>query len=94
MTGTSTLTILLNPPKGFRGKVHFIIGINDEMIGEGYANETIEVQVPAEVIDVSVLVRNEGINSLQGITTLDATGNLSLKIKYGLFSKKAELVLN
>ncbi|MCQ2079393.1 MAG: hypothetical protein MJZ38_04980 [archaeon] len=94
MTETSTLTILLNPPKGFRGRIHFMIGINDEMIGEGYANETIQVTVPAGVNEVSVLVRNEGTNSMQGSTVLDASRDLSLKIKYGLFSKKAELVLN
>ena len=36
---TATVTVFCNPPAGFRGKVHFMIGINDEVIGEGYAGE-------------------------------------------------------
>ncbi|MBO4502154.1 MAG: hypothetical protein J5707_00645, partial [Candidatus Methanomethylophilus sp.] len=61
---TATLTVLCNPPTGFRGKVHFMIGIKDEVIGEGYAGETIAAQVPLGRHDITVLVRNEGLNSM------------------------------
>ena len=30
---TATVTVFCNPPAGFRGKVHFMIGINDERTG-------------------------------------------------------------
>lgn len=91
---TATLTILCNPPTGFRGKVHFMIGINDETIGEGYAGETIVAQVPKGRHDVTVLVRNEGLNSMTGTTSMVIEGDLSLRIKYALFGKRAILVLN
>ena len=65
---TATITVFCNPPAGFRGKVNFMIGINDEVVCEGYAGETISAQVPKGRHDVTVLVRNEDLNSMTGTT--------------------------
>ena len=89
---TATVTVFCNPPAGVRGKVHFMIGINDEVIGEGYAGETIVAQVPVGKQDVTILVRNEGLNAMNGVSSLNITGDVSLKVKYALFGKKASLV--
>lgn len=89
---TATVTVFCNPPAGFRGKVHFMIGIRDEVIGEGYAGETIVAQVPKGRHEVTILVRNEGLNSMNGVSALDIEDDVSLKVKYALFGKKASLV--
>jgi hypothetical protein len=36
---TATVTVFCNPPAGFRGKVHFMIGINDERTGRARTGE-------------------------------------------------------
>lgn len=89
---TATVTVFCNPPAGFRGKIHFMIGINDEVIGEGYAGETIVAQVPLGRQDITVLVRNEGLNAMNGVSSIVIEGDVSLKVKYALFGKKASLV--
>ena len=86
------LTVYCNPPAGFRGKVHFMIGIKDEIIGEGYAGETIAAEVPKGEHDITILVRNEGLNSMTGVSTISVDGDVCLKVKYALFGKKATLV--
>ncbi len=91
---TATLTILCNPPKGFRGKVHFMFGINDETIAEGYANDLLTAEVPKGRHDITVLVRNEDLTSMNGVTSLLVEGDVSLRIRYALFGRKAVLVLN
>jgi hypothetical protein len=90
--GQTTVAAIKLSQSEYRGKVHFMIGINDEVIGEGYAGETIVAQVPVGKHDVTILVRNEGLNAMNGVSSLNITGDVSLKVKYALFGKKASLV--
>lgn len=91
---TATISILCNPPKGFRGDIEFIIGHNDEIIGKGRVDETIDITLPLGKYNLLALVKNEGLNSLSDTTLIELNGNLSLKFKYHFFSKRANLVLN
>ncbi len=93
MTDTAKITITCNPPKGFRGKTEFIFGINDEKVGGGYSGDTVTIELPKGQYEILVLVRDEALNSLTGTTPIDACCDLSFKVKYHRFVKKAALEL-
>ena len=93
MTKTAILRIECNPPKRFGSGSDFIFGIKDEMLARGEAGETVTMEVPLGVQEITVLVRNTGIDSLNGVTRVDVDGDMSFRIRYGLFSKSAKLVL-
>ena len=86
------LTIECNPPKRF-GSSTFIFGIKDEMLAEGRSGETVHMHVPYGVQDITVLVRNSGIDSMSGVTQVEVSGDMSFRIKYGLLNKTAKLAL-
>lgn len=90
---TAKITIRLNPPKGLKeGTV--MIGIGDEKICEGTVNETVTLELPYGYRELLVLVRNRGIDSWSSVTPVEIRGDMSLKIKYSLFSRSAKLVFD
>ena len=93
MAETAILTIECNPPKRFGSSSTFIFGIKDEMLTEGRAGETVYMHVPYGVQDITVLVRNSGIDSMTGVTQVEVSDDMSFRIKYGLFNKTAKLAL-
>jgi len=94
MAETAILTIECNPPKRFGSSSStFIFGIKDEMLAEGRAGETVYMHVPYGVQDITVLVRNSGIDSMTGVTQVEVSDDMSFRIKYGLLNKTAKLAL-
>ncbi len=89
---TVRVKFLCNPPAGFRGKINFMFAIDDETIAEGYAGDEPEADLPKGAAEIQVLVRNEGLNSMSGSTRLFLDADVTLRIKYALFGKKAMLV--
>lgn len=90
---TARISILCNAPKGMRGELKFIFGINDEKIGEGKADEIVELEVPAGVQDLLVMVTNGPMNCISDTTRIEAADGRKFKIKYSLFTKRAMLAL-
>lgn len=88
------ITVRCNPPKGYRGDIRFIFGINDENIGEGAPGDEVRLTMPAGVQNVLVLVTNGSLNSLTGETRLEIKDGLRLRCKYSLFTKKATLMID
>ena len=93
MADDAILTIECNPPHRFGADCTFIFGIKDEMLAECKAGEIVYMHVPFGLQDITVLVRNPGIDSLSGVTQVDVSDDMSFRIKYGLFNKSAKLVL-
>lgn len=92
MDGNATITIFLNPPRLYGGEVHFTIGINDEKIAEGKANETVSLRLPEGRMKIQVLVENGSTASFTGITEVEVRDGQSLKIRYGILSRTTKLV--
>lgn len=93
MGDTAILTIECNPPKRFGSDCSFIFGIDDEMLAEGRAGETVYMHVPFGLQDITVLVRNSGIDSMTGVTQVQVNDDMSFRIRYGLLNKTAKLSL-
>ena len=94
MGNTAFLNIRCNPPKRFAGRVHFIVGIDDEQLGEGYSGDIISIEVPLGRQKVLILVRDGGIDSMSGTTDIEVSEDMNLKVKYALLSKSARLVID
>lgn len=88
----AVIRVQCNPPAGFRGSVHFMLGIRDETVAEGHAGETLTFELEPGSYEIQILVRNEGLNSMSGTSVIDAEGELDMRFKYALFGKRAILV--
>lgn len=91
--GTAEISVYCNPPHMYGGPVHFILGLNDEKIAEGTSGETMHAEVPLGRQKLLILIENGSISSFTGTTEVEIHDGMELKIKYGVLSRSAKLVL-
>lgn len=88
----SVIRIHCNPPAGFGEKAHFMIGVRDETIAEGHADDTLTLELEHGIYELQILIRNKNLSSMTGTSAIEVAGDADYRFKYALFGKHAILV--